>query len=43
MVNRYSAAIVQYMRVNPEEVPDIDARKKINLERVLASFQSLET
>ena len=43
MVNRYSAAIVQYMRVNPDEIPDIDERRKVNLARVLASFQSLET
>jgi hypothetical protein len=43
MVNSYSAAIVQYMRINPDEIPDINERRKVNLARVLASFQSLET
>ena len=43
MVDRYSAAIVQYMRVNPDEIPDFAERRKVNLARVLASFQSLET
>jgi len=43
MVSRYTAAIVQYQRINPEEIPDINERRKVNLARVLASFQSLET
>jgi formamidase len=43
MVNRYSAAIIQYQRINPEEMPNIIERKKANLAKVLASFQSLET
>ena len=31
------------MRINPDEVPNIDERRKLNLERALAQFQSLET
>ncbi len=43
MVDRYTAAIIQYMRVNPEEIPDINLRRKANLERVVESFKSLDT
>jgi len=43
MIGRYTAAIIQYMRVNPEEVPDVIERRKVNLVRVLETFKSLET
>jgi predicted amidohydrolase len=31
------------MRVNPDEIPDINERRKVNLSKVLNTFQSLET
>ena len=34
MIDRYTAAIIQYMRVNPEDIPDVHERKKANLEKV---------
>jgi len=43
MIERYTAAIIQYMRVNPEEAPDVHERRKINLANVLETFTSLET
>ncbi|MFP3951827.1 MAG: nitrilase-related carbon-nitrogen hydrolase [Candidatus Bathyarchaeia archaeon] len=42
MVDRYTAAIVQYMRVNPEDIADVDERREANLEKVLGTFESLE-
>ncbi|MFH0851086.1 MAG: nitrilase-related carbon-nitrogen hydrolase [Candidatus Bathyarchaeota archaeon] len=43
MIGRYTAAIIQYMRINPEEVPDVYERRKTNLAKVLETFKSLET
>ncbi|MCK4703300.1 hypothetical protein KAT55_08080, partial [Candidatus Bathyarchaeota archaeon] len=43
MIDRYTAAIIQYMRINPEDIPDVHERKKANLEKVLGTFKSLET
>jgi predicted amidohydrolase len=42
MVDRYTAAIIQYMRMNPEDIPNVYERKKVNLQRVLDTFKSLE-
>lgn len=43
MIERYTAAIIQYRRINPEDVPDVHERKEINLKNVLETFKSLET
>ena len=43
MIDRYTAAIIQYTRINPEEIPDVHERRRANLERVLGTFKSLET
>jgi formamidase len=43
MIDRYTAAIIQYMRINPEDIPDVRERRKANLEKVLETFKSLET
>jgi predicted amidohydrolase len=43
VVERYTAAIIQFRRINPEETPDVVKRRKENLKNVLASFKSLET
>jgi predicted amidohydrolase len=42
MVERYTAAVIQYLRTNPEDIPDVYERKKVNLKKVLATFKSLE-
>jgi len=41
--DRYTAAIIQYARINPEEIPDVYERKEANLEKILGTFESLET
>ena len=43
MVGRYTAAIIQMRRIDPEEIPNVYERKEANLKRVLGSFESLET
>jgi len=43
MVERYTAAIIQYRRVDPEDIPDVVKRREENLRRALASFKSLDT
>ena len=43
MIERYTAAIIQFMRVNPEEIPDVVKRREENLKKVLATFKTLET
>jgi len=43
LIDRYTAAIIQYTRINPEEVPDVHERRRANLKRVLGTFKSLET
>ena len=43
MVGRYTAAIIQMRRIDPEEIPNVYERKEANLKRLLGSFESLET
>ena len=43
MIENYTAAIIQFKRINPEEIPDLIKRRKENLRNVLESFSSLET
>jgi len=43
MVGRYTAAIIQMRRIDPEEIPNVYERKEANLKRLLRSFESLET
>lgn len=43
MIDRYTAAIIQFRRIDPEDIPDVDKRREANLENMLASFSSLET
>ncbi|MCW4012524.1 MAG: nitrilase [Candidatus Bathyarchaeota archaeon] len=43
LIDRYTAAIIQFRRIDPEEIPDVAERRKANLKNVLASFSSLET
>jgi len=43
MVDRYTAAIIQMRRLDPEDIPDVYERKEANLKRLLGSFESLET
>ena len=43
MIDRYTAAIIQLKRIDPEKIPDVNKRREANLSRVLASFSSLDT
>ena len=43
MIDRYTAAIIQYRRIDPEEIPDVNERKEANLKKVLTTFKTLET
>lgn len=43
MIERYTAAIIQYRRIDPEEIPDVYKRKEANLKKVLGTFKHLET
>ena len=43
MIDRYTAAIVQFRRIDPEQIPDVIERKKANLKKMLGTFESLET
>ncbi len=43
LIERYTAAIIQFMRVNPEEIPDVVKRREANLKKALATFKTLET
>lgn len=43
MIDRYTAAIIQYRRIDPEEIPDVSERREANLEKLLESFKTLET
>jgi len=43
LIDRYTAAIIQFRRIDPEDIPDVDKRRDANLEKMLASFSSLET
>ena len=43
MIDKYTAAIIQFKRINPEQIPDVKERGKENLKNVLESFKSLET
>lgn len=43
MIDRYTAAIIQFRRIDPEAIPNVDERRKANLKKLLGSFESLET
>ncbi len=43
MIDKYTAAIIQYRRIDPEEIPDVYERREANLGKALKSFKSLET
>ncbi len=43
MIDRYTAVIIQFRRIDPEEIPDVDKRREANLRNVLKSFNSIET
>ena len=43
LIDRYTAAIIQYRRIDPEEISDVSERKEANLEKLLGSFKTLET
>ena len=43
MIDRYTAAIIQFKRTNPEEIPDVKKRGEENLKNLLKTFESLET
>ncbi len=43
MIDRYTAAIIQFRRIDPEQIPDVIERKEANLKKMLGSFESLET
>jgi predicted amidohydrolase len=43
LIDRYTAAIIQFRRIDPKEIPDVRKRGKANLENVLKTFESLET
>ena len=43
LIERYTAAIIQFMRVNPEEIPDVHKRREANLKKALETFKTLET
>ena len=43
MIDSYTAAIIQYRRIDPEEIPDVNERKKANLKKMLGTLPTLET
>lgn len=43
MIDRYTAAIIQFRRIDPEQIPDVIERKEANLKKMLGSFERLET
>jgi formamidase len=43
LIDRYTAAIIQFRRIDPEAIPNVDERRKANLKKLLGSFESLET
>ena len=43
VIDRYTAAIIQFKRIDPMEIPDVNKRRDANLKNVLASFSTLET
>ncbi len=43
MIDRYTAAIIQFRRIDPEDIPNVDERRKANLKKLLGSFETLET
>ena len=43
LIERYTAAIIQYRRIDPDQMPDVHERKEANLKKLLESFKSLET
>jgi predicted amidohydrolase len=42
LTNSFTAAIIQYKRINPEDISDVYERKEANLEKILTSFESIE-
>ncbi len=43
MIDKYTSAIIQYKRIDPEEIPDVYERREANLGKALKAFKSLET
>jgi formamidase len=43
LIDRYTAAIIQFRRIDPEAIPNVDERRKANIKKLLGSFESLET
>lgn len=43
MIDRYTAAIIQFRRIDPEDIPNVHERRTANLEKLLKSFESLDT
>ena len=43
LIEKYTTAIIQYRRIDPEEVPDVNKRRKANLKKLLESFPTLDT
>jgi predicted amidohydrolase len=43
LINRYAATIIQFRRIDPEDIPDVYKRKEANLKKLMKSFVSLET
>ena len=35
LIDRYTAAIIQFRRIDPEEIPDVVERRKANLKKCL--------
>jgi predicted amidohydrolase len=43
LTDSFTAAIIQYKRINPEDISDVYERKEANLEKIIQSFESIET
>jgi formamidase len=43
LIDKYTAAIIQFRRIDPEQIPDVYERKEANLKNLLGSFITLDT
>jgi hypothetical protein len=43
MKYRYTVAIIQYARINSEDIPEVNNGKDANLEKISRTFKSLGT
>jgi len=43
LIDRYTAAIIQFRRIDPEQIPDVYERKEANLKNLLEGFKTLDT